>query len=87
MSRWRHGSVSSRQRQAIHPATHDMVDGNVDQLDKVANEAHDDKTEPYCTADLDKLWCKQGRVSAEACKEAEQQRQTHPSCLALCSGS
>jgi hypothetical protein len=41
--------------EASKQSTHDMIDWDVNQLDKVANEAHDDESQPHCSTDLDEL--------------------------------
>lgn len=46
------------QEKEMPPYTHDVVDGNVNEFDKVANEAHDDKAHADCAANLDVL-CEQ----------------------------
>lgn len=69
-----------------------MVDGNVDQLDKVADEAHDNKAEPDGPARLHKLCVWQPAQVASVSHNAirslatlrNKQHSTHLCGLALC---
>lgn len=54
---YRRRQCQTRVKQVIRSGqTYDVVDGDMDELDKVADEAHDDESHPNGPADLEELW-------------------------------